>query len=62
MSRRLSHAHGNLTAAHLAAGFQFQGARVPFVHPRARNLQAAADAASALDQDRLSAARPAGPV
>jgi hypothetical protein len=31
--RRLSQAHGNLTAKHLATGFQFQGARVPFVNP-----------------------------
>ena len=32
--RRLSQAHGNLTAKHLAAGFQFQGGRVPFVNPQ----------------------------
>lgn len=32
--RRLSQAHGNLTAKHLTAGFQFQGGRVPFVNPQ----------------------------
>jgi putative restriction endonuclease len=33
-ARRLSQTLGNLTSQHLAAGFQFQGKRVPFVNPQ----------------------------
>jgi len=31
---RLSRAHGNLSARHLAAGFQYQGKRIAFVNPQ----------------------------
>ncbi|HUJ03004.1 MAG TPA: hypothetical protein VLW75_05160 [Rhizomicrobium sp.] len=31
---RLSRAHGNLAARHLAAGFQYQGKRIAFVNPQ----------------------------
>jgi putative restriction endonuclease len=32
--RRLTQIHGTLTSQHLAAGFQFQGSRIPFVNPQ----------------------------
>ncbi|MGD0866759.1 MAG: hypothetical protein ABSA49_14515, partial [Rhizomicrobium sp.] len=32
--RRLSKIHGNLNSQHLAAGFQYEGARIPFVNPQ----------------------------
>jgi putative restriction endonuclease len=32
--RRLQELHENLNSAHLAAGFSFDGERVPFINPR----------------------------
>jgi putative restriction endonuclease len=32
--QRLTQAYGNLNSKHLAAGFLYEGARIPFVNPR----------------------------